>query len=188
MLSSIARELDRGPSALTWQSLLDAESGDGAAGGGGNGLLTLVAEPGGRQGADAVDGGSGRLCGGQVAGVVDRDGHGADQQVAAAESIRAGDGLHRAGDGLKGAVEMTSAAWPTANPEASAAGNSSSSSRLVSSRMVATSCPAVHVVTGRDFKGSDGAGNVGADVLGVRSVIVAALGLARGSALPFPRR
>ena len=46
----------------------------------------------------------------------------------------------------------TSALWPTAKLAASAAGNSSSSSRVVSSRMVATSCPALTTSPTRTLK------------------------------------
>ena len=174
----IARELDQGRVGADLSSLLDAESGDGAAVLGGNALLTLVAEPGGRQGADAVDGGSGRLGSGQVAGVADRDGHGADQQVAAAEGIRAGDGLHAAGDGLKGAVQQHLRTLA----HGKVGGVRCRELQLQQQGGVVPDggdfLPCVDHIAYPHFKGSDGAGNVGADVLGVHSVIVAALGLA----------
>ena len=46
----------------------------------------------------------------------------------------------------------TSAPWPTVKLAASAAGNSKDSSRVVSSRMAATSCPAVTTSPTRTLK------------------------------------
>ena len=137
----------------------------------------LVIEPGRGQRTDAIDGGRRRLCGGQVAVVRHRNGHGAHQQIAAADGVGAGHSLHRAGKGLKGTVEHDLCSLTH--------GKIGSICRREFQREQQAGIiphggdllPGGHVVTGLDLDGSHCAANDTADVLGIGGIVVAALRL-----------
>ena len=170
-----AGKLHDGRVGLNGSAFLDAHSSHRAAGGGCDGLLVLIIEPGRSQRADTVDGGGCGLCGGQAAIILHGNGHGAHQQIAAADGIGAGHGLHRAGKGLKGTVEYDLRSLTHGKPRSIRCREFQREQQAGIVPHGGDLLPGGHVVTGLDFDGSHCAANDAADVLGIGCIVVAAL-------------
>ena len=128
-------------------------------------------------GADTVDGGCAGHGGVQGAGVLHGDDHRADGEVAAGKAVGTGDGLDGAGGRLKGAVDGHIHALAD---KISGGVGGGEIQRQQQGGIIPDDG---HLLPGRDdvarldLQGRDCAADRAADVLGIHSVVVAALGL-----------
>ena len=163
---------------------LHAEGGHRAGGGGGKGLGLLVGQPGRTQGADPVHRSGGRLGRRQAAVVGHRDGHRTHQQAAAAQGIGPRDGADGTGDPFIGTVQGHLGGLT--HREAGCIRR-----REIQRQQHHALVPdGGDLLSGRDHiarghtDGHHRAPDVGADILGVHRILIAALGLVEGQLGP----
>ena len=146
----------------------------------GQGTLRLIAKGGRADGADPVDGGGGRLRGGQAACIPHGNGHGAGEQVAGAQCIRSGHAGHGAVQLLKGAVQRHLGDLAHAEIGGIGGGEFQRQQHFGAVADDGDLLPAGHLVALGDLQGAHGAIHLGTHILAVHHLVIATLCLLHG--------
>ena len=153
------------------------DGGHGAGSQRSQGALGLILEVGRSNAADPVDGSRCRLCRGQTARIGHREGHSAGKQIAGAQGIGAGHGGNGAGQHLKGTVQRHLGGLPYREV-------GSIRSRELQHQIHLGAVPhhghlltALYLIALVHLQTADDARHLGADILAVGGLIVAALRL-----------
>ena len=146
----------------------------------GQGTLCLIAKGGRADGADPVDGGGGRLRGGQAARIPHGNGHGAGEQVAGAQGIGSGHAGHGAVQLLKGAVQRHLGGLAHAEIGGISGGEFQRQQHFGAVADDGDLLPTGHLVALGDLQGAHGAIHLGTHILAVHHLVIAALCLLHG--------